>query len=189
MTTVQRRSRIAIALLSSVGISGGCAVVDTTILSTQVAVGQAMTSRQQDITGQDVYQGQALWESYHRDAVYEVKRDLFYGRKYLNGLGLDDLIKPGDSLTTIPKSIESYLADPARWPAIKGVVPAGTKLRVSRVLYMADLNMHDFYYVGVFDDGPISGREVLLNQLSLARTGLGKPHDYDPRFLAPLNAP
>jgi hypothetical protein len=113
-----------------------------------------MTSRQQDITSEDVYQGEALWMSYRRDAVYELKRDLFYGKKYSNGLGLDDLIKPGDGLNTIPMSIESYLANPAGWTAIKGVVPAGTKLRVSRVLYIADLNLHDFYYVGLFVDGP-----------------------------------
>jgi hypothetical protein len=170
-------------VLLSLGVTSGCMVVDALSVSTLVVAGQAMTSRSEDITQYDVYQGQAIWQGYWRDAVYRLKGDVFYGRAYSSGLGVDDLIRPGAALATIPRSIDSYLADPAKWPNIKGIVPAGAKLRVSRILYVQDLNLHDFYYIAVFHDGPIAGHQVLLNEISLAKMGLGKPRFYDPELL------
>jgi hypothetical protein len=174
---------LAAPVLLSLGIGGGCMTIQAVSVSTLAVTGQAMSSRSQEITQYDVYQGQAIWQGYWRGAVYQLKQDIFYGTAYPSRLGLDDLIRPGSPLSTIPGSTDSYRTDPARWPSIKGVVPTGSRLRVGRILYVQDLNIHDFYYVGVFDDGPIAGREVLLNEISIPKMGLGKPRFYDPGLM------
>jgi hypothetical protein len=181
------RGLFVVVTLGSLGCVAGCAAVNAVSVSSVALAGQVIAGRGQDITANDVYQGEALWQDYRRGATYELKHDVFYGKAYVNPLDLDDLIRPGYGLNTIPTTVEAYVADPARWPAIKGVISAGSRLHVGRVLYIADLNLHDFYYIGVIDTGPSAGREVLLNQLAFAKRSLGKPRDYDPRLLEPLN--
>jgi hypothetical protein len=48
---------------------------------------------------------------------------------------------------------------------------------------MQDLNIHDFYYVASFDDGPIAGQEVVINDISISNGGLGNPRLYDHELL------
>jgi hypothetical protein len=168
----------AVALLLSLAITGGCMAIEAVSVSALAGAGQVMTSRSEDITQYDVYQGHRIWQSYSRDAVYELKRDVFYGKGYSSRFNLDALMRPAAPLRTVP-SIDSYLADPTKWPSIKGVVPAGAKLRVRRVMYMQDLNVHDFYYIASFDDGPIAGQEVVINDISISNGGLGNPRLYD----------
>jgi len=142
-----------------------------------------MTSRSVDVTRYDVYQGHTIWQSYSRDAVYQLRSDIFYGKLYSNALNLDELFRPAALVGTVPKSIDAYRADPTKWPNTKGVVPAGAKLRVLRIMYMQNLNIHDFYYIASFDDGPIAGQEVVINDISISNGGLGNPRLYDSQLL------
>ncbi len=171
------------ALLLSLAITSGCMAIGAMSVSGLAGAGQVMTSRSKDVSRYDVYKGHAIWQSYSRDAIYQLKSDIFYGKLYSNGLNLDELFRPAALVGTVPKSIDSYRADPTKWPSVKGVVPAGAKLRVRRIVYMQDLNIHDFYYIASFDDGPIAGQEVVINDISISNGGLGNPRLYDSQLL------
>lgn len=120
---LDRSHRLLLVVLGLLGCVAGCAAVGAAGVSTVALGGQVIAGRGQDVTANDIDQGEALWQFYRRGATYELNRDVFYGKAYANPLGLDDLIRPGHGLSTIPTTIEAYAADPARWPAIKGVIP------------------------------------------------------------------
>src|SRR5215470_2935001 len=103
------RELLGVAILGSLGCLAGCAAVDAVSVSTVALTGQAIAGRGQDVTANDVYQGEALWQDYRRGATYVLKRDVFYGKAYVNPLGLDDLIRPGHGLNTIPLTVEAYV--------------------------------------------------------------------------------
>src|ERR1700680_222651 len=67
----------AVALLLSLAVTSGCMAVGALSVSGLAGAGQAMTSGSQDISRYDVYQGHAIWQSYSRDAVYQLKSDVF----------------------------------------------------------------------------------------------------------------
>jgi hypothetical protein len=108
-----------VALLLSLAITSGSMAIGAMSVSGLAGGGQVMTSRSEDVTRYDVYKGHTIWQSYSRDAVYQLKRDIFHGKLYSNGLNLDELIRPAALVGTVPKSIDSYRADPTEWPNIQ----------------------------------------------------------------------
>ncbi|MEQ1546406.1 hypothetical protein [Methyloglobulus sp.] len=173
MFVKNQRLFIIVMVLVLLGISSGCGAIATTMV---VLVGQALVSDTEDVTEMDSYQGVDVWESYGRNQVYRLKLDLVYGKIFITKFDEDELLLPRGGFfgwnpetgkpIAIPGSIEAYKSDLKRWAAIKGMIPAGTRLKTERVIYEQDINTHEYYYFAVFVDGPITGKGVLLNSIS-----------------------
>ncbi len=149
----------------------------------------------QDVTNGGYFHGEDIWKSYKRNGIYQLKRDLFYGRAfspeyqdiYYEGELFPPWGEPGEprasrfvdrdsrtgrSFEVVPESIKAFNNNPKEWPHIKGVIPKGTRLRMWRVLLYKPLNLCPLdrpariYYIAVLMDGPFADRSVLLNRIS-----------------------
>jgi hypothetical protein len=195
MFVKNRRLFIIVAVLVLLGISSGCATLSAIGLTGVVLVGQTLVSDTEDVTAMDSFQGVDIWKSYARNQVYQLKHDLFYGKVFITTFDEDELILPKsgffgwDSETgqpvAVPGSIEAYKADPKKWVPIKGIIPSGTRLKMERVIYNQDINTHEYYYFAVFVDGPIAGKSILLNSISINK-GSGGSY-VNPDLLERLN--
>jgi hypothetical protein len=161
---------------------------------------------EKDVTALDTFRGQNIWKSYKRNAIYQLKEDLFYGLTS-PASGIHELIPPYGSPATIalharhsyrdvawqydpkthktieiiPKTIEDFNLNPARFENIKGVVPRGVRLRMQRVTTYYHSAPWDLHYVGVFMDGPFAGKPVNLDVISEGSRQEAK--GVDPDFL------
>lgn len=156
------------------------------------AVARAMsilpTMGTKDVTSLDTFQGQVIWKSYKRDGLYQLKRDLLYGKLFYPERDEYELFPPwaepgapvfthysewdsktGKNVEVMPKSIEEFNADPTKWGRVKGVIPKRTKIKMARVIFKQYFDSHRFYYIAIFVDGPFAGRPVLLNAILAAK--------------------
>jgi len=84
-----------------------------------------------------------------------------------------------------PSSIGEYRAEPARWPRILGVLPAGTRLRFARIERHGYPMLEDWYEAcAVVEDGEFRGREVELVRISAGAPDSRMPR-IDPQELRP----
>ena len=66
-----------------------------------------------------------------------------------------------------PRSMDEYRSDPARWPKIRGILPAGTRVRLDRIEHHRYPGLEDWYEVtGTIESGDFRGREVNLGFIS-----------------------
>jgi hypothetical protein len=91
-----------------------------------------------------------------------------------------------EHIDLVPESIAAYNADPGGWGGIDGVIPKGTRLRMTRVIFVQTISVHHYYYIAVFIDGPFAGKLVLLNSISV---GGFDAQSYDVEYLRPVTAP
>lgn len=197
-----RKLFIIVTLSVALGATGGCTEISATGTSLLALVLSVFVSGTKDVTALDTFQGQNIWKSYKRDGVYQLKRDLLYGKVFDPGRDEYELFPPwaeqgthgnkqhpewdsktGTAVQGTPMSFKEFHADPTKWgKRIKGVVSKGTKLKMERVIFEQNLNTHDFYYIGVFLDGPFVGKRVLLNVISMPE-GIGVARAYDSDYL------
>jgi hypothetical protein len=66
-----------------------------------------------------------------------------------------------------PGSLEEYRAGRSRWPKIRGILPAGTCVRLDRIEHHRYPGLDDWYEVrGILESGPFRGQEVNLGFIS-----------------------
>jgi TPR repeat protein len=171
-------------------------------LSLTVGALSVAVHRDQDVTAMDTVQGQDIWRSYKRDGIYELQRNLLFGKIFEPGRDENELFPPWsepgaakgrrlyamwvpgttEHIDLVPESIAAYNADPGGWGGIDGVIPKGTRLRMTRVIFAQTISVHHYYYIAVFIDGPFAGKLVLLNPISV---GGFDAQSYDVEYLRP----
>lgn len=66
-----------------------------------------------------------------------------------------------------PRSMEEYRAGRSRWPKIRGILAAGTRVRLDRIERHRYPGLEDWYEArGVVESGPFRGQEVNLGFIS-----------------------
>lgn len=175
-------------------------------LSLTVGALSIAVHRDQDVTAMETVQGQDIWRSYKRDGIYELQRNLLFGKIFEVGRDENELFPPWgepgaakgrrvyamwvpgttDHIDLVPESIAAYNADPGGWGGIDGVIPKGTRLRMTRVIFVQTISVHQYYYFAAFIDGPFAGKLVLLNPISI---GGFDAQSYDVEYLRPVTAP
>jgi hypothetical protein len=66
-----------------------------------------------------------------------------------------------------PRSMDEYRSDPERWPKIRGIVPAGTRVRLDRIERHRYPGLEDWYEAtGTIENGEFRGREANLGFIS-----------------------
>jgi hypothetical protein len=180
--------------------------LSTMALSLTVGALSVAVHRDQEVTAVDTVQGQGIWRSYKRDGIYELQRNLLFGKLFEPGRGENELFpswgEPGaakgrrlyamwvpgttEHIDLVPESIAAYNADRGGWGGIDGVVPKGTRLRMTSVIFVQTISVHHYYYIAVFIDGPFAGKLVLLNPISV---GGFDAQSYDVEYLRPVTAP
>lgn len=71
-----------------------------------------------------------------------------------------------------PRSIDEYRSSPGRWPKIRGVLPARTRIRLDRIEQRTYPGLEDWYEVtGIVESGEFRGTEVNLGFISSAVSG------------------
>ena len=82
-----------------------------------------------------------------------------------------------------PRSMDEYRSDPGRWPRIRGILPAGTRIRLDRIEHRTYPGLEDWYETtGIIESGEFRGREVNLAFIS-SRVGDTRMHRLDPAEL------
>lgn len=129
----------------------------------------------------DVTQDPVYWPHYRRDGVYTLLRPVFLHGYYNTGdlsLAPPD---PGDHPSKYRgPTLDEYLAAPPKFPDIKGVVAAGTRLRVTNAVAKSRLSAR--YYARILD-GPFAKSIVVLNDLSEPETWSGYAARPQPVYL------
>lgn len=189
---------VALVALSPIG--------QVLIFGVMMTVMSIIYSDTEDVTTLDTFRGEDIWKSYKRDGIYQLKRDLLYGKLFAPQVDEHELFPPwgepdfppfthysewdSHTLQTVevmPKSIKEFHDEPTKWGRIKGVIPKGTKLRMVRVIFRQTIDYHDFYYIAVFVDGPFVGQPVLLNTIS--KDDYSRTKSYDSNYLEQVKAP
>ena len=122
-----------------------------------------------------VAQKPELWGGYKPDEVYALLSDVFLMPH--NGLpsGLAMVLSGETSKAlantgtyqTGPPSVRAYLADPAKWPNVVGVVVAGTRLKIVDIRKAGDfLRGQSLHIRAQILDGPFAERIADLCDLS-----------------------
>ena len=82
-----------------------------------------------------------------------------------------------------PRSMEEYRSNPARWPKIRGILPAGTRIRLDRIEHHQYPGLEDWYVAtGTIESGEFRGREVNLGFISSGVPG-SRMHGVNPEEL------
>jgi hypothetical protein len=126
-----------------------------------------------------------LGTDYVQGAVYELLKDRFLESPSGWSGGPDNIVASPltYSYEAKPRSVEAYLADPARWPRIHGVLPAGTRVRLERITRRRYPGLEDTYEAtGILESGRFSGRRVSLDWISQSVSGTRMPR-VDPQEL------
>lgn len=198
-----RKLLIIVTVFVSIEVMSGCSsAIGFTLLE---AVGSIIAADTEDVTALDTFHGEDIWKSYKRDGIYQLKRNLLYGKVFELNRDEYELFPPwnehehgasrmgkwnsetGETVDFIPESIEAYNSDPAKWVDIKGVIPKGTKLRMAHVIFEQTIDTHEFYYIAIFVDGPFAGKPVLLTRMST--NGFFSAQSYNSYYLEQVNAP
>jgi len=75
-----------------------------------------------------------------------------------------------------PRSMDEYRSAPGRWPKIRGILPAGTRIRLERIEHRTYPGLEDWYEVtGLIESGEFRGRRVNLGFIS---SGVGETRMY-----------
>lgn len=75
-----------------------------------------------------------------------------------------------------PRSMDEYRSDPRRWPKIRGILPAGTRIRLERIEHRTYPGLEDWYEAtGLVESGEFQGRKVNLGFIS---SGVGDTRMY-----------
>jgi hypothetical protein len=71
-----------------------------------------------------------------------------------------------------PGSMEEYRAGRSRWPKIRGILPAGTRVRLDRMEHHRYPGLEDWYEAtGIVESGPFRGEKVNLGFISSGVSG------------------
>jgi hypothetical protein len=110
----------------------------------------------------DVTQDPVYWRYYRRDGIYTLLRPVFLHKYYNSGdLSLTPP-DPGDRPPTYRyPTLDEYLAAPARFQKITGIIAADTRLQVTSAVRHSDTTT---YYAKILD-GPFAGTVVVVNDL------------------------
>lgn len=111
---------------------------------------------------------------YVAGAVYSLKHDRFVERP-AGALSFAPLIVTAVSNAYIypdaPRSAAEYQRDPGRWSKIVGVMPSGTRLRVTQVRKESFLFLDTVFSVfAEVLDGPFAGKTVEISWISKGNT-------------------
>ena len=117
----------------------------------------------------ELSRGETEATDYVPGAVYVLLQDRYLeSRVWPPGVGLPDVV--ANSIIYYangPSSIDEFRADPSRWPHILGVLTAGTRLRLQRIVHHRYPGLDDWYTASaVVVDGEFGGRDVELLRIS-----------------------
>jgi hypothetical protein len=122
-------------------------------------------------TGTDVSRDRRFPTDYVVGGVYALKQDRLVERTGTwPATGL--VVKPPPQLNVpnAPRSMAEYRAAPQRWPTVAGVMPAGTRVRVLKIVHVGSLQWVGLEAIaevsGEVLDGPFRGRKVDLTWVS-----------------------
>jgi hypothetical protein len=66
-----------------------------------------------------------------------------------------------------PQSMDQYRSDPERWPKLRGIVTAGTRIRLDRIEHHRYPGLEDWYEItGTIESGEFQGSKVDLAFIS-----------------------
>ena len=77
----------------------------------------------------------------------------------------DDMLVPSGS-PLAPPPFGKWQADPSSYPYITGIVSAGTRIRLSRLVWERSVAADDVIVYGKVLDGQYAGRELVLDLIS-----------------------
>ena len=190
MKSKPRKLLISIIVFIVLGVISQFTIIGQTVTYSIMSVVISIIARdKQDITAQDEFQKAKIWKSYKRNGVYQLKRDLFYGKIEYTSLSKNNELfppwgEPGKkpftrymsrdekthrNIDLNPESIYIYNQNPSQWEHIKGVVTKGTRLKLTQVVYEKSIDFQDFYYIAKVINGSFEGESVILNSISLGR--------------------
>jgi hypothetical protein len=104
--------------------------------------------------------------------VYALQRDVFLYRSDRSWDPVHDWLLPEGShrLTEQPLPDVQEYRRTRRPPAIRDVLPAGTRLSLTKILFQDAVTWAESYYVFTLRDGPSSGKVVCANELMTRET-------------------
>ena len=125
---------------------------------------------------EDVSSEKQLWNDYRYHGIYKLKNDVFWRiREDVPTPNKSVLVPPKEKtkgihnlLYSAPQSISDYQKNQDKWPDIRGIVAAGTRIQCTKLLKYNPLGHESSLYIyAKILDGPYSGKEVEISDLSL----------------------
>ncbi len=125
---------------------------------------------------EDVSSEKQLWNDYRYHGIYKLKVDVFWRiREDVPTPNKSVLVPPREKtkgiynlLYSAPQSISDYQKDQVKWPDVRGVVAADTRIQCTRLIKYNPVGYESSLYIYArILDGPYSGKEVEISDLSL----------------------
>lgn len=133
------------------------------------------------VSTEDVSEEKKFWGGYTQMETYLLKNDVFLRKVDLDLPKKEILIAPREKTKDIytlhfssPHSIADYKKNKEDWVDIDGIVISGTRLQISSFIKYNPFGYSDALYIYAdILDGPFSGKEVEISQLSLPDGKIG----------------